>query len=157
MYRLIIALLSVLVTSVAAQDLMKEQIRQLQKQKKSIYTTSGTFYTKPIKDQSTLTRVRNAYASTRGYERIVLDFSGVLPPQVYGHISGSKNKVFIDLFKTSISPNVRQLKDVKFIKNVDFYTMDKEHTSLELSFVKNSSFDVFYLENPARVVIDVRK
>jgi hypothetical protein len=132
MFQKFIFILLFAVSSVMAQDLMKEQIRPLQKEKKSIYTTAGTFYTKPIKENAVLKKIRNAYVRTRGYERIVLDFDGKKPPQVYGHINGPKNKVFIDLFNTGLSSNVKQLKDVKFIKNVDFYTMDKDLTAKDI-------------------------
>ena len=156
--QIILALILTLGSQISfGQDLMKEQIRPLNTEKKSIYTNSGTFYTRPSSGSTILNKVRNSFISSRGYERIVLDFNGKIPPQAYGHIDGQSNKVFIDLFNTNISNDVKQLKNVKFIKNIDFYTMDSDHTSVELSFVKNSNFDIFYLENPARLVIDVRK
>jgi hypothetical protein len=155
---LFLTLLTTLFTfELSAQDLMKEQIRPLQTNKKSIYIQDGTFYTKPINKNAMLKKIRNSYVRSRGYERIVFDFDGTLPPQTYGHISGSENKIYIDLFNTQLASTVKQLKHIKFIKNIDFYTMDKEHTSVELKFVKNASYDIFYLKNPARLVIDVRK
>ena len=40
---------------------------------------------------------------------------------------------------------------------MQFYNIEQDHVSVELDFKQNVSFDIFYLENPARLVIDVKK
>jgi hypothetical protein len=43
------------------------------------------------------------------------------------------------------------------LKSINFFTIEKDNVSVELQFSQKVSFDVFYLENPGRLVIDVKK
>ena len=75
----------------------------------------------------------------------------------YLNISNKEKKVYIDFFNTSLGASVGELKDVKFLKNIDFFNIDQKSLSVELSFKEKVSFDIFYLEDHARLVIDVKK
>ena len=48
------------------------------------------------------------------------------------------------------------MKDSKFVKSIDFISVDDKNLTMELSLKGKASFDIFYLENPGRLVIDIR-
>ncbi|MFA5584473.1 MAG: AMIN domain-containing protein, partial [Bacteriovoracaceae bacterium] len=65
-------------------------------------------------------------------------------------------KISVDLFETSVSTDQPQLKNSKFVKSIDFISVDGKTVTLEINLKSKASFDVFYLENPGRLVIDIR-
>lgn len=140
-----------------AQDLLKERIWKISDRKRSVFLDKGVFHSESNPMQQSLKDVRNSYVSSRGYERIVFDFTSEKPPRVYGKIAGDEKKVYLDFFNTSIGTNISELKNIKFLKNIDFFTIDEENISVELQFKNEVSFDIFYLENPGRLVVDVKK
>lgn len=139
------------------QNLLKERIWKISSKKRSIFFDKGIFHTTGNSSPQKLKGIRNSYIPARKYERIVFDFTSNIPPKVYGHISNDKNKVYVDFFNTSLEKSLESLKNIKYIKNVDFFNLDKNKLSVEMSFVEGTSYDIFYLENPARLVIDVKK
>lgn len=155
--KLLILFLFIQSFSVFAQDLTKQRIWKISSKKRAVFLDKGVFYTDINSGQQELKGIRNSYVPSRGYERIVFDFSSSKPPRIYGHISNKEKKVYIDLHKTSLNRTIEPVKNVKFVKNVDFFNLDKDNLSLELSFKEKVSFDIFYLENPGRLVIDVKK
>ena len=140
-----------------SQDLLKERIWKLAPRKKSIFLDKGVFHSDANPKMQSLVNVRNSYVPARGYERIVIDFSGSKPPRIYGHISKDEKKVFIDLFNTTMTPTIESIKSIKYLKDVKFFDIEQDHLSVELSFNRSVSFDIFYLENPGRLVLDVKK
>lgn len=139
-----------------SQNLMEERIWKISNRKKSIFLDSGVFhYNSQLKDSS-VTAVRNSVVPGRGYERVVIDFNAQSVPKIYGHISSKEKKVSIDLFDTSVTTNQPQLKNSQFVKSIDFISIDSKTVTLELNLKSKASFDVFYLENPGRLVIDIR-
>lgn len=144
-------------TNIFAQNLLKERIWKISSKKRSIFFDKGVFHSEGSDKEQKLLGIRNSYIPSRKYERIVFDFSTSVPPRTYGHISNDKNKVFLDLFNTRLEKEVSSLKNIKYIKNVDFFNLDKNKLSVELSFIDGVSYDIFYLENPGRLVIDVKK
>lgn len=140
-----------------AQNLLNERIWKISSKKRSIFFDKGIFHSEGTAEQQTLVGLRNSYIPSRKYERIVFDFSTSKPPRTYGHISKNENKIFVDLFGTRLVKNIEGLKNIKFVKNVDFFNLDSNKLSVELSFVDGVSYDIFYLENPGRLVIDVKK
>ena len=139
------------------QDLLQERIWKISSKKRSVFFDKGVFHSEANPKFQKLKGIRNSYIPGRGYERVVFDFTSNLPPKVYGKISSSEKKVYVDFFNTSLGTNVQQLKNIKFLKNIDFFTIDKNNLSVELKFNQNVSYDIFYLENPGRLVIDVKK
>lgn len=149
---------SLLITSTSfAQNLLKERIWKISSKKRSIFFDKGIFHSQGTSEKQKLVGIRNSYVAARKYERIVFDFSTAKPPRTYGHISSNENKIFVDLFETSLDKNLDSLKNIKYVKNVDFYNLEANKLSVELSFVDGVSYDIFYLENPGRLVIDVKK
>lgn len=143
-------------TSVLAQGLMEERIWKISGRKKSIFLDSGVFHAHSTLANSGITAVRNSVVPGRGYERIVIDFNTPSIPKVYGHISPQTNKLSVDFFNTSAMTNQPQIKNSKFVKSIDFISVDGKTMTMEMSLKSKGSYDVFYLENPARLVIDIR-
>ena len=143
-------------TSVFAQGLMEERIWKISGRKKSIFLDSGVFHANSTVTNAGITAVRNSVVAGRGYERIVVDFNTAMIPKVYGHISSANQKISIDFFNTSAMTSQPQIKNSKFVKGIDFISVDGKTMTMEMSLKSKASFDVFYLENPARLVIDVR-
>lgn len=143
--------------AVMAQDLSKQRIWKISSKKRAVFLDKGVFYTNESSSQQQLKAIRNSYIPSRGYERVVFDFTSPKPPRVYGHIANNEKKVYLDLHNTSLNRSISAVKNVKFVKNVDFFNLDKDNLSVELSFKENVSFDIFYLKNPGRLVIDIKK
>jgi hypothetical protein len=154
--KLSLLLLSLLIVSpVLAQNLMEERIWKVSPRKKSIFLDSGVFHLNSAVKSSSITGVRNSAVNGRGYERVVIDFDTPSVPKLYGHISENK-KLSVDLFNTTMATNQPQMKNSKFVKSLDFINVDGKSVTLEMALKGKSSFDVFYLENPGRLVIDIR-
>ena len=143
------------VTPVLAQNLMEERIWKVSPRKKSIFLDSGVFHYNSQLKTSSITAVRNSTVNGRGYERVVIDFNTPTVPKLYGHITANQ-KISVDFFDTGISTNQPKLKDSKFVKAIDFISVDGNTMTMEMSLKGKSSFDIFYLENPGRLVIDIR-
>jgi len=140
-----------------AQNLLKERIWKISSHKRSIFFDKGIFHSGANSKMQNLTGIRNSYVPARGYERVVFDFTGKLPPRIYGHISKTDKKVYIDFFNTELSSQLQNLKNTKYLTDIQFFNIEQDHVSVELIFKNNVSFDVFYLENPARLVVDIKK
>ena len=143
------------VTPVLAQNLMEERIWKVAPRKKSIFLDSGVFHLNSTVKNSSITAVRNSAVNGRGYERVVIDFNTATIPKIYGHITPEK-KVSIDFFDTGIMTSQPQMKNSKFVKAIDFISVDGKTMTMEMSLKGKSGFDIFYLENPGRLVIDIR-
>ena len=153
-----LSILSLLVfTQASAQNLSKQRIWKITSDKRSIYFDQGIFHSENNSTASVLTNIRNSYVNARGFERVVFDFAGIQPRKVYGHISMKKNKLYIDFFNTTLNRDFSKIQNVKFVENIDFFNIDKDLLSIELSVSQKVSYDIFYLTNPARVVVDIKK
>lgn len=154
--KLSLLLLSLLTVSpVLAQGLMEERIWKVSPRKKSIFLDSGVFHLNNELKNASITGVRNSAVNGRGYERVVIDFNTPNVPKLYGHISENK-KLSVDFFNTAMATNQPQMKNSKFVKAIDFINVDGKSVTMEIALKGKSSFDVFYLENPGRLVIDIR-
>lgn len=142
--------------AVLAQNLMEERIWKLSSRKKSIFLDSGVFHYNTGSQNSQVTGVRSSAVQGRGYERVVIDFNTPSIPKVYGHISPQSQKVSIDLFDTSVATAQPQLKNSKFVKNIDFISVDGKTLTMDINMKSKASYDVFYLPDPGRLVIDIR-
>lgn len=140
-----------------SQNLSKQRIWKITSDKRAIYFDQGIFHSDKKRSTAKLTSIRNSYVGSRGYERVVLDFNESEPPKVYGHISMNKKKLYLDLFNTKLSDNMSSIKNVKYLENVDFFNIDKDLLSIEFKVSQKVSYDIFYLENPGRIVIDIKR
>src|SRR5690606_31578477 len=116
---------------------------------------SGVFHLNSAIKNASITGVRNSSVNGRGYERVVIDFNTPAVPKLYGHITPGK-KISVDFFDTSIMTSQPNMKNSKFVKSMDFISVDGKTITMEMSLKGKSSFDVFFLENPGRLVIDIR-
>lgn len=149
-------LLLLLAFNSTAQDLMGERIRRVSGTKKSVYFDSGIFHNGGPKRKSGLKVVRHSYAEKRGYERVVFDFTTKEIPRVYGNISSSEKKLYIDLFDTTLGSNMGSFGKSKFVEEIKFFPISKESLSIEITFNKTVNVDIFYLNSPGRLVFDIK-
>ncbi len=140
-----------------AQDLQKERLWRIDGDKKSIYLEKGIFHTGNKKVSAQLLNVRHSFSSAQGYERVVFDFSSSDIPKIYGYLSPGEKKLYLDFFDTGMKDNVKFPGNSRHIKNLDFYPLSAESLSLELKFKDKVTADIFYLKNPARLVIDLKR
>lgn len=140
---------------VLAQNLMEERIWKIAPRKKSIFLDSGVFHHN-AEGRSVISSVRNSVTPGQGYERVVIDFNTASIPKVYGNISAENKKISVDFFNTTVSTSQPQLKNSKFVKSIDFINVDDKSITMDLGLKAKGSFDIFYLENPGRLVIDIR-
>jgi hypothetical protein len=139
-----------------AQNLTEERIWKIDSRKKSIYLNSGIFHHNQGPANSKIVSLRSSFVPGRGFERVVIDFAGNKPPKIYGHIAQKNKKIQIDFFDTSLPAAIDGLKNSKYVKNVDFLAIDETQTTSEINLKSEVNFDIFYLENPGRLVIDIR-
>lgn len=144
------------VSNLSAQDLMKERIRKLSSNKTSIYIEKGIFHNGGVKQESVLKSIRQSFNPKLGFERIVMDFNSAQIPRVYGHISSKELKLNIDFFETTIAKDFQSIASTKYIKKVNFFPIESNHLSVEINLNAKVIADIFYLENPARLVIDLK-
>ena len=156
MFRILLAILILTPQFLMAQNLNEERIWKIVGRKKSVYLGSGIFHLNQGAAASTITNFRNSYNPSQGFERLVIDFNKTIPPKLYGHISVKNKKIMVDFFDTSLPSVVAPLKNSKFVKTVDFLAIDPTQVTMEISLKENTNFDIFYLENPGRLVIDIR-
>lgn len=135
---------------------MEERIWKIAPRKKSVFLDSGVFHLASTVKGSGITGVRSSSVPGRGYERVVIDFNSSSIPKIYGHISSAERKISVDFFDTAIMTNQPQLKGSKFVQSIDFISVDGKTITMDLSMKGKASFDIFYLENPGRLVIDIR-
>lgn len=142
---------------VYAQNLMSEKIRRIPARKRSVYLNSGVFHNGGPKVSSKLKAVRQNYSKSKNYERLVFDFETSKLPRIYGYISKERKKIFIDFFETSMDQSLSSFGNSKYVKTINFFPIQADTLSVEVIFKDNVSLDVFYLESPARLVIDLKK
>jgi hypothetical protein len=141
---------------VLAQNLMEERIWKVSARKKSIFLDSGVFHHNSDLKNAAIISIRSSATPGQGYERVVIDFNSASIPKLYGHISSKEKKITVDFFDASISSAQPQLKKSKNVKTIDFINVDGKSITMDLSMKGKASFDIFYLENPGRLVIDIR-
>lgn len=141
---------------VLAQNLMEERIWKVAPRKKSIFLDSGVFHHNAVLKNAGITSVRSSATPGQGYERVVVDFNTTAIPKLYGHISPKDQKISIDFFDATIATSQPQLKTSKNVRTIDFINVDGKSITMDLSMKGKASFDIFYLENPGRLVIDIR-
>jgi len=142
---------------VFAQNLLQERIRRISPRKKSVYLDTGIFHNGGAKLASKLKAVRHSFSGSRGYERVVFDFSTNQLPRIYGYISRNENKLYLDLFKTEVPAVLNSFGDSKFVKELLLFPIQSDTLSVEVNFKSKVTLDIFYLTKPGRLVIDIKK
>ena len=157
-FSLFFLILSVVVfaQNLSAQDLTKERIRKLSSNKTSIYVENGIFHNGGVKQEAVLKSIRQSYNGKLGFERIVLDFSTNQIPKVYGHISSLEKKLYIDFFDTTLDKVFQTIGIKHFVEKINFFPIESNYLSVEMKLKAKVNADIFYLENPGRLVIDLK-
>ena len=96
-----------------SSNLFKERVWKLSDTKKSIFLDQGVFHNE-LENKSIVSgikSVRNSFVSSRGFERIVFDFTSEQMPRVYGHLSQKGKKISIDFYKTSLANGAANIQD----------------------------------------------
>ena len=156
MKKLLIFCLVFCSANMMAQNLLQERIRTLVAQKKSLYFDKGVFHNGVKTNSATLKAIRHSFSNSNGYERIVLDFKEQQLPRVYGNVATKNNKIFIDLFNTNLGSNVDSFGNSKYVESIDLYPITEEALSMEINLKRKFKAEVFYLNSPARLVIDIK-
>ena len=141
---------------VFAQDLMVERIRKISSKKKSVYFNKGIFHNGAPTGNAVLKKIRHSFVERNGNERIVFDFSSNKLPRIYGHVAKDEKKLYLDFFKTNLNSGIGSFGDSKYIDSINFFPIDKQSLSVELIYKDNVKVEVFYLDSPARLVVDIR-
>lgn len=151
----LLVLISLITFQASAQNLNEERIWKLVARKKAIYLGHGVFH-QNMGSRTTITGLRSSYVNGRGYERVVIDFATNEIPKLYGHIDAKTKKLSIDFFDSTVSPQITALRNTRHVKAVDFLAIDQNQVTMEMQLKDKVNFDIFYLENPGRLVIDIR-
>lgn len=152
-----ILLAIVFITTAEAQDLQNQRIRKLQGSKTAIYLTNGIFHSGNVpKVDSELKAIRHNYSAKSGYERLVFDFKTAQMPKVYGHINSDEKKIYLDLFDTVIGEELNSFGSSKYVESVNIFPLSRDSLSVELVLKDKLGADIFWLENPGRLVIDLK-
>lgn len=144
------------VTNLSAQDLLKERIRKLSSNKTSIYIEKGIFHNGGVKQEAVLKSIRQSYNPKLGFERIVIDFNSSQIPKVYGHVSAADKRLYVDLFDTTLAKDLQSVASTRYIEKINFFPIESNHLSMEIKLKTKVTADIFYLDNPGRLVIDLK-
>ena len=139
-----------------SQDLLKERIRKLSGNKTSIYVEKGIFHNGGVKIESSLVSIRQSYNPQQGFERLVFDISSNQIPKVYGHVASDEKRLYIDVFETKLAKDFKAVASTRYVEKVNFFPIEANHVSIDLKLKAKVIADVFYLENPGRLVIDLK-
>jgi hypothetical protein len=139
-----------------SQDLLKERIRKLSNKKTSIYIESGIFHNGGAKGEGLIKGVRQFYNPKQGFERIVIDLAGAEIPKVYGNINSIEKKLYIDFFDTKLDKELKTVSSTRYIEKINFFPIEPAMLSLEMKLKAKVSADIFFLDNPGRLVIDLK-
>lgn len=152
-YTLLLLFTTNLLSSV---NLSNQRIRKISGRKQSIYVLEGIFHNGSPKYSTELKKVRHSYSSSRGYERVVFDFTSNNVPRIYAHYNAQERKISVDFFKTSLSEGIGSFGVSKLVEKINFFPLSKEITTVEIVLKKGNKVEFFYLENPGRLVIDLK-
>lgn len=156
MIRYLLCAILLISSSAFGQNLLEERIWKISPRKKSIFLDSGVFHLNSTQFDSKISGVRNSVVGGRDYERVVIDFTTTNVPKLYGQISSKDKRISVDFFDTAIATAQPTLKNSKFVKSIDFISVDGKTLTMNMNLKGKASFDIFYLESPGRLVIDIR-
>lgn len=139
-----------------SQDLLQERIRQIDNRKRSIYIDQGIIHNGHRDQRSRLEKVRHSYSEERGFERLVFDFNTSAVPRVYGHLSSGEKKLYLDFFQTSLIDDIQSVGNSRLIDGINFFPVESDMISIEVILKDQSDVEIFYLNNPGRLVVDIK-
>ncbi len=110
----------------------------------------------PAAKSGQLTKIR--IWSSPEYTRIVLDLSSRVDFDPH-QLKGEEPRIYVDLRETQLSRNIREKQQVKdgIVSQIRSSNLDHSRVRVVLDLTTEGEYQAFRLENPDRVVIDVRK
>ena len=138
------------------QDLFSERIRKISLDKRSVFLDNGIFHNGSSSVPSAIKGFRHRYSRELGYERLVFDFSTDSLPRIYAYLNGVENRLYVDFFKTDVKEKPSAAKNSVFVDEINMFLVEKGNVSAEVVFKKNAGIEIFYLEQPGRLVIDIK-
>ena len=141
---------------VYGQDLFSERIRKISRDKKAVFLDNGIFHNGLSSVISEFKGFRHHYSKELGYERLVFDFGTEEIPRVYAYLNAVENKLYIDFFKTQMGGKPSSADRSVFIEEINLFLVEKGSISTEIIFKKNAGIEIFYLDYPGRLVIDIK-
>lgn len=108
-----------------------------------------------VTDKTKLEKIRAFYKKETGYERVVLDFSTEKLPKTMVYLSANEKRLMITMIGAQKNNSVEKPVKTEMFSTYNVYHVDNS-TTVELTFRRPKEIDVFYLEKPARLVIDAR-
>ena len=138
-------------------NLLKEKIWKIGTEKKSVYLARGIFHSGASSTSSSQLRaMRKSYSPAEKRERIVFEFNTSTPPRVFGHLSDSEQRIYVDFFNTTILPNVRFRPESRYVGDMNFFSDEDGHLSLEMKLKSSVRAEIFSLNSVGRLVIDIK-
>ena len=153
----VLFLLLAMSASIFALNLSSEHIHKIPDRKKTIYFNRGIFHNGDKAQESKLKAVRHSYYEKQGHERLVFDFESDKLPKIYGGLLDEKNQLHLDFFKVNLPTNVSAFGNSIMVDAINFFPIQGETLALEINFKFKVKIELFTLEKPARLVVDVIK
>ncbi len=96
--------------------------------------------------------------SSPEYTRIVLDLSSKIEFEPH-QLGGAEPRIYVDLLQAELASDIQDRQRVKdgIVSQIRSSNLDNSRTRVVLDLTTAGEYQVFRLENPDRVVIDVRK
>ncbi|MBI2521602.1 MAG: hypothetical protein HYV97_14395 [Bdellovibrio sp.] len=155
--KLIVSFLLLTVSvSIYALNLSSE-IHKIPDRKKTIYFNRGIFHNGNKTQETALKAVRHSFYEKQGYERLVFDFESDKIPKIYGGLVDGKNQLHLDLFKVKLPSNISSFGNSVIVDGINFFPIQGESLTLEINFKSKVKIELFTLEGPSRLVVDVIK
>ena len=156
MKRKILCIFWLLLSQAYGQDLFSERIRKISHDKKAVFLDNGIFHNGPSSAASAFKGLRHHYSKELGYERLVFDFASETIPRLYAYLNGVENKLYIDFFKTEMKGKPVSTDKSVFVEEINVFLVEKGNVSTEIVFKQNAGIEIFYLDYPGRLVIDIK-
>jgi hypothetical protein len=150
-------LLLIFSSALSAQNLFEERIRKVANFKSENFIDGGVFVGGAQGSQSTLKAMRHSFDKKLNHERVVFDFETEMAPQVYGHLNGKKNVLYIDFLKTKPGKTLNSFGVTEFIKTMNVFPFSDGTLSTELTLSENAIIEIFILDKPGRIVMDIKR
>ena len=139
------------------QNLNQEKAIKLADKKNPFYKNQGIFYKSGPNINSSIQSIRRSWDPKKSEERVVIDFSTTDSPRIYGYLSESEKILYLDFFNTEIKDKNPTLANSNFVDSINIYQWKDNKISMEVKFKERVFCDLFYLDTPGRLVIDMRK
>lgn len=103
-----------------------------------------------------LVKIRSFYQEKNKIERVVFDLSSEKLTKTIVYISNTEKKVIVTMDKVKKSESIVIPAKTLMFSTYKAYQLDSDSLIVEMTFKRHKEIDVFFLEKPARLVIDTK-